>query len=84
MEEPTCEQLFDEDGFELVAKASDTSWRHGSYDTAVYKRESDNTFWATSYRVSTDGETHELREGEADICQVFPKTKEVTVYTKEP
>ena len=74
MEEPTCEQLFDEDGFELVAKASDTSWRHGSYDTTVYKRESDNTFWATSYRVST----------EADICQVFPKTKEVTVYTKEP
>ena len=82
MEKPTCEELLEEIGCEKVYSESDTSWRHGSYETGVWHRESDDTFWRAKYRVSTDGETHELRDGEAEetICQVSPKVVETIVY----
>lgn len=79
MEAPTCEQLSDEE-LECVATHSDTSWRHGTRETHVFKRETDGTFWEAKFRLSTDGETNELREGLAKIRQVFPKEKTVTVY----
>lgn len=59
---PTCEDLYNEDGYKSVYREADDSWRHGSYVTEVFERESDNTFWLVKYRLSTDGETHELRD----------------------
>ena len=70
----------------LVEKEADPSWRHGCYMSSTWKRKSDNTFWFSSYRVSTDDETNELRDGECDIIRVYPVTKtvQVTEYvTKE-
>jgi hypothetical protein len=85
MESPTCEQLIDEegscnDGFKLISRISDPSWRHGTRETQVFLRESDQTFWEAKFRLSTDGETNELREGLAKIRQVQPKEKMITIY----
>jgi len=84
MTPPTCEDLFNEEGFESVHREDDTSWRHGSYVFEVYHRLADDTYWSASYRQSTDGETNELREGFADIGQVEPYTKTVTAYRPIP
>ena len=80
METPTCEELFDEDGFKSVHREADDSWRHGSYISEVFLRESDNTYWRASYALSTDGETNELREGTASITQVAPKEVSTITY----
>ncbi len=77
---PTHEDLSDEIGVKSVHREADDSWRHGSYVTEVFHRESDNTYWMASYRLSTDGETNELRDGEADIKQVEPFERTVTDY----
>ena len=82
MEIPTCEDLFKEDGYESVHRDSEDSWRHGSFIGEVFKRESDDTYWLATYCLSTDGETNELREGDADITQVEPK--EVTTVKYVP
>lgn len=69
---PTCEELFNGELLE-VHRESDDSWRHGSYVTQIFHREVDSTWWAAAYALSTDGETHGLREGSAEIYQVVPK-----------
>ena len=84
MDKPTCDQLFEEDGFESVHRESDDSWRHGSYVFEVFRRASDGTFWGASYRLSSDGETNELREGLADVFAVEPIQETKTVYRKRP
>lgn len=77
---PVCEELLDGDGFHEVWHRSDTGWRHGTYETAVFLRASDETFWRVSYRRSTDGETNGLREGRAKIIQVQPVQVVTTEY----
>ena len=79
MEAPTCEQILEEEGLIRVLRESDPSWRHGTYEREVYRRD-DGSFWEVRFRLSTDRETNELREGTAQIKQVFPKKKEITVY----
>jgi hypothetical protein len=78
MKAPTHNEMNSE--LESVHRETDDSWRHGSYVYEVFKRESDNTFWSASYRLSTDGETNELREGVCPIVQVTPTKKTVTDY----
>lgn len=80
VQKPTCEDLFEQDGFKDVHREADTSWRHGAYISEVFLRESDNTYWMANYRLSTDGETNELREGTAEIVQVEPFEKTITDY----
>lgn len=82
MQAPTCEDLYNSrrDEYEVVFRETDASWRHGSYVSAVYKRLSDETYWMAQYRLSTDGETNELREGDADIYQVEPYEKVTIDY----
>lgn len=77
---PTCEQLSNGDGVSRVHREADPSWRHGSYMTDVFHRVADDTYWLASYRLSTDGETNELRDGGAEITQVKPVQKTVTAY----
>lgn len=77
---PTCEDLWEEDGYERVHREVDDSWRHGCYVAQVFHREADDTHWCASYRVSTDGETNDLRDGLADIIQVRPEEKTIIVY----
>lgn len=75
---PTCSDLFNELLKEVSSESA--SWRHGSRMTVVYRRESDGTFWRAKYRLSTDGECNELREGIAKIDQVEPYEVAVTKY----
>jgi len=81
---PTCEQIFDEGLGDPIYHEDDTSWRHGSYRTEVYFRASDSTHWQVKYRLSSDGETNELREGHAKITQVEPYEKTVILYRPVP
>jgi hypothetical protein len=84
MTPPTCQEICDE-AVDQVYRSSDPSWRHGTYEHRVYHRESDNTFWAADFRLSTCGETNELREGFAEIYQVWPVEVTKTEYTtKQP
>ena len=80
---PTCRQLFDEELGEAILREDDASWRHGSYRTEVFFRAADNTYWEATYEVSTDGECHGLRQGTADITQVFPYKVMVTRYASD-
>ena len=86
MEIPTKQQIWNEEGFVEMHHHSDASWRHGTRETVVYKRESDETFWQAKFRLSTDGEVNGLRDEDesCDIVQVYPHWKTVTVYTTEP
>ena len=79
---PTCEQIYYEDGLKSVSRKADDSWRHGSYVTEVFKREADQTYWQAVYALSTDGETNELRSGDALVDQVKPVEKTVVDYVK--
>jgi len=79
MSKPTCEQLID-DELETVHRESADSWRHGCYIAQVFYRETDDTYWRAIYRLSNDGETNELCEGDAEICQVKPVKTSVTTY----
>ena len=80
IEQPTNEQMLDEDGLKCVERVADDSWRHGSYISQVFHRQSDNTYWAVSYELSTDGETHGLRDGDFNITQVYPHEVVSVVY----
>ena len=80
METPKKEQLLEEDGLKVVSRISDPSWRHGTYETKVFCRGEDNTFWEVKFQLSTDGETNGLREGEYLIRQVTPQEKTIIIY----
>jgi hypothetical protein len=80
------EASFDDDGenFNQVFYEADNSWRHGCYITAVFERLSDHTFWEVFYRVSTDGETNELRDEILPVKRVYPKEITSIIYTNSP
>lgn len=82
MEKPTAQQLMDEDGVKTVLRTVDDGWRHGVDVVEVFHRASDDTYWRACYRRSTDGETNDLRDGEASIEQVKPVEKTITAYEK--
>jgi hypothetical protein len=81
MDSPTCEELWNEE-LELV-KEDLAHWRHGTHKNQVYYREDDSTYWRASFRESTDGETNGLREGDASIEQVYPKTIQTIIFSSE-
>lgn len=76
---PTCQDIF-EDKLEAVHWDS-AEWRHGVLRMEVYYRAEDDTYWRARYRVSTDGETNELREGLASIVRVWPSRVTAIEYT---
>lgn len=88
MDAPTCKQLYDPDtdapehGYSLVSQDHDPSWRHGTRETDVFHRSADDTYWSAHYLLSTDGETHELKEGLATIKKVYPHQVTVTRYSE--
>ncbi len=67
-------------GLAIVHRESDPSWRHGSREEWVFYRESDDSYWRARFRLSTCGETNELREGLADIARVYPHEVATTEY----
>lgn len=79
IEAPSCEDLFNEDGLEQVDEKT-APWRHGLWYYTVFRRQSDDTFWQAIYQVSSDCETHGLRDNEAEIFQVLPREVTVTEY----
>ena len=79
----TAEEILEQE-LEPVWRETDDSWRHGSYVSEVYERKEDGTFWMVNYRLSTDRETNELREGYADIGQCWPEKVETVRYTTKP
>jgi len=76
---PTCAEIFDEQLGQPVHRES-APWRHGTRETEVFRRASDNTYWQVKFELSTGGETNGLREGYATITQVEPFEKTVTAY----
>ncbi len=78
---PTASQITEEDeGLEVLKQEPIDTWRWGTVQEIIVKRLSDQTFWAATYRVSSDGETNELREGNARIVQVWPKERIAIVW----
>ena len=80
---PTCAQICNEE-LEFKHREIDDSWRHGVRRMDVYFRKQDSTYWLVEYRVSTDGETNELREGFATITQAESFEKTVISYREIP
>ena len=83
--EPTKEELLDgiytdDNGIKSVHRTSTDDWRHGCSVCQVFHRVADDTYWSASYRVSTDGETHGLRDGDYDLARVHPVEKTVMSY----
>ena len=78
---PTCEQIFNEDeDLEVVSEETVGNWRWGHVEECILHRKSDDSFWSCSYRVGSQGETHDLRDGDADIGQVEPTIVVTTKY----
>lgn len=76
---PECADLYEEAGYTEIETSVIDTWRWGTVNETIYQSdENPNEFWAASYRVSTDRETDELREGDAQIYQV--EKREVTTY----
>ena len=79
-----CENYDDDDvvDFDYTDyRKIDNSWRHGCYISEVFRRISDDTYWMVNYQVSTDSETHTLRDeeiNEDDIVRAQPYT--ITSY----
>ena len=74
IEKPTGSELWYEEVGEEVHRESDPSWRHGTYEYRVWHREEDDTYWAASFQLQTDGEYCSLRDdpGSDTITQVWP------------
>jgi hypothetical protein len=79
--QPTRVQLCDEE-LQSIQKTDESGWRHGVDREEIFYRQEDETYWSVGYRVSTDGETHGLRDGDYTIFQVRPIKVEVTSYVK--
>jgi len=79
MNKPTHQQLINE---ELKSEYREVNhlWRHGCYIWEVFYRKDDDTYWAVNYRLSTDGETNELREELCDIIRVKPEECRKVIY----
>lgn len=82
---PSCEDLWEENEFEEVDTIIVDEWRWGNVYETIYRdrripEDQPPVYWAASYRRSTDGETHELREGDAVIYRVRPVEKTVTTW----
>ncbi len=84
IEKPTAEEMLEEEGLKSVHREADDSWRHGAYIYQVFYREADNTYWAASYDLSSDCETHGLRDGTASITQVYPREVTTITYVSKP
>lgn len=76
---PTNVQLLEEESVDVV-HSSCTHWRHGTYESVIFHRPSDATYWCAHYCLSTDGETNELRDGGAHITRVMPVEVMSTQY----
>lgn len=76
-------ELFTVEELQPISRESDPSWRHGTRETWVFEP-APGVFWEASFRLSTDGETHELREGCAGVRRVYPVTETVTAYRSAP
>ncbi len=83
MTPPTTQQLYNEELPRVERKVYD-NWRHGVKITETFLRHEDETYWQTSYHRSTDGETHELRDGTAKITRVYPRQINITTYESTP
>lgn len=77
---PNCQDIL-EDKFGEPIDCELGEWRHGPLRIEVYYRAEDDTYWRARYRVSTDGETNELREGLASIVRVWPSRVTAIEYT---
>ena len=72
-------ELYLEDESIEVSSSSDSSYRHGTYETVVVKE--GDRFWQGFYTLSGDGENHGWRDGDAsDFTEVFPHQVTVTEY----
>jgi hypothetical protein len=80
--DPSRADLLEDVGLKSVSQEADNSWRHGCYISPVFHRESDNTYWMAKYRLSHDGETNGLGDGDYSLNQVEPFEKTVTDYRK--
>lgn len=74
---PSHDQLFKEE-FPLVDRQVKDDWRHGVTVTEVYLVGDD--YYQARYRLSIDGETNGLRDGNVRILKVFPKQINVTIF----
>jgi len=81
MNTPTRDELWEE-ALEDVWNESLTGWRHGTDEKTVFHREEDDTYWMVDYKVSTDGESHGIRDDTYTIAQVRPVKRVVTEYEK--
>ena len=86
MIKPTREELFeasfgDDENFQiLVDKVTGTS-RHGTFNTYIFHRVSDNTFWQVKYEIQSDGDYNSFRKGDyCEIDEVEQYQKTITSY----
>ena len=76
---PTYDELWEE--CDEIEETTIGHWRHGRIMKTVWQRPSDETYWLAKYRVSTDGESNDLRDGLREPIQVMPEM--VTIERRE-
>jgi hypothetical protein len=76
---PTCEDIWNNEGV-TKNEVNATHSRYGRFNSDVYRRVADDTFWRVEYHESDDDVVNELRDGEANISRVIPEEVTETVY----
>jgi len=85
---PTIEKLREayfediDDVYEVVESKTVGKWRHGTEELVIFKRKTDDSFWALNYRADTNGDYNEFRDEDLtdSIRQVLPIEKKIIVY----
>lgn len=80
---PSPIDLLDENGYECIEENTIDRWRWGTVEEWIYQSEdTPPRYWSATFRISTDGETNGLRDGEAVIAEVVPTEVIKTVWTR--
>lgn len=79
MKKPTFQELF-EDGFLSVHIDSEND-RYGVYNSEVFHRKSDDTYWVLKHTAHANGVGFILCEEKSEIFRVYPKEKTIIIYS---
>lgn len=78
MTKDELQEIYMNDDYEEIESTLVSTWRFGTLKRDIIKLE-DETYYKLNYRVSSDGETHGVVDGEFTFSKVTPITETITI-----
>lgn len=64
------EENYEGDDIRIIEDEVDGAWRHGSTHRVIFRRTTDDTYWAVDYRTNPGGDYNDFRDGDLDDSAV--------------